>query len=154
MVEGTIFCHCALLVENIVHSLLFLLSWFVFPFFITQITVHYIANHVFGFILNLLMEILCHLLILVVGGNQGELLLTHLTLLGLCNCAISNYLVDLLIMQVTRHCEIICHFVRLVVYLFAQVISLSGLDFLLFLANFVIGHHIHLGMSTVEELIV
>jgi len=68
VVEGAIFSHSTLLVENIVHSLLFLLSWFVFPFFITQITVHYIANHIFGFFLNLLMEILCHLLVLVIRG--------------------------------------------------------------------------------------
>ena len=78
-------------------------------FFITQITVHYVSDHIFGFVSDLLMEVLGDLLIFVFAGDECKLPLAHLALLGLCSGAICDDLVDLLVVQVTRHRKISVH---------------------------------------------
>lgn len=55
------------------------------------------------------MEVLGDLLIFVFAGDECKLPLAHLALLGLCSGAICDDLVDLLVVQVTRHRKISVH---------------------------------------------
>lgn len=100
------------------------------------------------------MEVLGDLLIFVFAGDECKLPLAHLALLGLCSGAVCDDLVDLLVVQVTRHRKISVHLRRLVVYLSAQVVGLPRLHFLLFFARFVVRLNVHLGVRQVQVVVI
>jgi hypothetical protein len=144
----------SLLVENIVHSLFILFRWFIFLFFIAQVTVHYVANHIFSFVFNLLMKLLRNQLILVILSNSCKFFVPKLSLCSLYSCSVHDDFRYLLVVKITSLHEVVFVLDRFVVYLPFQVGSLLRLNSLFFLTHFVIGNCVHFWVLQIQMVIV